>query len=384
MNSVRAAQRPPRALAGPRLASGLTRARARALRTFRIVYALITLNFVVPAISYIVAPGTAIDMLDRVNRALGGGPYPFVESGSLWHMLGVGNVMTLGFMCALLFTDVRRFYPVLPALAFLKAFSSVYALWIGLSQACPVFLAIAVLDGATTAAMVVFAVRAHRALEQNDGSPATPWYVRVLLPGCARIEASLDRVHDARIVKVTPTTPQIARGVLRMVERLLFRSETLGTCKSQPVRATWRAGLLQFRAVRIPFLLAESAIAPFDLSGLASPPERVIRHLLAAHHDGVQFAYDLELLALWPGRLEELREAVCDVVANDTPRARWLRDLVVFEGYHEALLVAVEAVLRGESILSDADARNPDLSLCAYLDWCANATTDEHTREVMT
>ena len=355
----------------------------RAYRIFRIVYAIIALNFVLPAISYMVAPETAIETLDRLNRALGGGPYPFVESGALWHMLGTGNVMTLGFMCALLFVDLRRFYPVLPALAFLKAFSAAYATWISLSRACPAFLAIGVLDGSTTAAIVFFAVRARRSLDDDPGGQATttgmtPWYVRALLPGCARIEQSLERVRAAGTVRVPPTTSQIARGVLRMVHRLVFRSSTVGTCASHPVRATWRARLLSFRAVRVPFLLAERAIAPFDLSGLASPPDRIIRHLLAAHHDGVQFAYDLELLALWPGRLRELHQVVSDVVMHDSPRARWLRDLVVFDGYHEALLAAVESVLRGEPILSVEDERNPDLSLRAYLDWCALTTARSH------
>jgi hypothetical protein len=146
----------------------------RAYQSFRIVYAILTLNFVLPAISYIAAPEAAIGTLDRVNRALGGGAYPFVESGSLWHMLGVGNVMTLGFMCALLFADLRRFYPLLPALAFLKAFSAAYATWIGLTRACPAFLAIGALDGTTTLAMIVFAVRARRSLEAAAAPARSP------------------------------------------------------------------------------------------------------------------------------------------------------------------------------------------------------------------
>ena len=161
---------------------------SRAYRAFRIVYAAIALNFILPAISYIVAPEAAIGTLARLNRLLGGGAYPFVESGGLWHMLGVGNVMTLGFMCGLLFVDLRRFYPVLPALAFLKAFSALYATWIGLSHACPAFLAIGALDGSTTLAMIFFAVRARRTLD--DAPPPapptdapTPWYVRALVPG---------------------------------------------------------------------------------------------------------------------------------------------------------------------------------------------------------
>jgi len=137
-----------------------------------------------------------------------------------------------------------------------------------------------VLDGSTTVAMVFFAVRARRTLD--DAPPATPpaspehvltpWYVRALLPGAGRIEQSLERVRAAGIVSRTPTLSQVARGVLRMVHRLIFRPETVGTCASNPVRATWRARLLHFRPLRFPFLVAERAIAPFDLSGLASPP----------------------------------------------------------------------------------------------------------------
>lgn len=326
----------------------------RSYRAFQIVYAFLTLNFVIPAISYIVAPEVTVATLDRVNRMLGGGPYPFVESGQVWHMLAVGNVMTLGAMCFMLLVDLRRFYPILPALAFLKGFSATYSAWIGATLHAPAFLAIAVLDGTTTVAMVFFAVRARRNMPRR--SP---------------IDETLERIDAAKIVPRTPTREQIDRGILRMLHRLVFRSGTVGTCKAGAVRPTWRARLLQWRALRLPFLVWERAVAPFDLSGLASPPERIIRHLLAAHHDGVQFAYDLELLALYPGRLEELRDEVKKVVESDGPRARWLRDLTVFEGYHEALLDAVERTLRGERLLTPEQAADPDLSLCAYLAWCA-------------
>jgi hypothetical protein len=321
-----------------------------AYRQFRIVYAILALNFVIPAISYIAAPEMTASTLDQVNRALGGGPYPFVESGQVWHMLAVGNVMTLGFMCTLLFVDLRRFYPALPALAFLKAFSATYSAVIGTRLAAPAFHAIAVLDGVTTFAMVFFAVRAHQALAIAD---------------------TLAAVERAGIVPKTPEPAQIRHGVRHMIHRLVFRSGTVGTSNKMPVRGSWRARLLAWRAIRIPFLLHEGAIAPLDLSGLASSPDRVIRHLLAAHHDGVQFAYDLEILALHPGRLEELRDRARAIVENDTPRSRWLRDLAVFEGYHEALLAAVEKALRGEPLLSERESNDPDVSLRAYLSLCA-------------
>lgn len=342
----------------------------RSYVAFRVVYAVLTLNFVLPAISYMVAPELTLRTLDDVNRALGGGAYPFVEAGQVWHMLAVGNVMTLAWMCALLFANLRRFYPILPALVFLKAFSALYSAWIGVRTDTPAFLAIAVLDGTTTLAMIFFAVRAKRALD-GEPPPTSPWYVRLLLPGSARVEQGLARARIAGIVKETPNTFQILLGVVRMQYRLLFRTETVGTCKTHAVRGTWRARILQHRFVRLPFLLAERAVAPLDLSGLASSPERVIRHLLGAHHDGVQFAYDLELLTLWPGQLESLHDAVVEIVEQDTPRSRWLRDLVVFEGYHEALLEGVRSALRGESLLMAAGQSDPDLSLRAYLAWCA-------------
>lgn len=145
-------------------ASASLRARpGRATTAFRIAYALLGLNFLLPAISYIVTPEATYETLDRVNRLLGGGPYPS-ETGHLWHMLGVGNVMTLAFSCFLLLSDLRRFYPALPALLFLKAFSAAYALAIGLAQGLPAFLAVFALDGLTTLALWQFAARAYREL----------------------------------------------------------------------------------------------------------------------------------------------------------------------------------------------------------------------------
>lgn len=197
----------------------------------------------------------------------------------------------------------------------------------------------------------------------------TPWYVRLVLLQPSRVRAGIERLR-ARGVGPLPGDWQLCLGVLRMWHRLLFRAETVGTCTGGKVRATWRARLLALRPLRFPFLVAERAVAPFDFTGLASPPERVIRHLLGAHHDQNQFVYDLELLA-HHGRLDELHEAVRAVVARDDDRARWLRDLTVFEGYHESLLAAVERALARGPEMSEAEARDPDISFGAYLAWCA-------------
>jgi hypothetical protein len=135
-----------------------------ALRRFRLVYTLLTLNFVLPAISYALRPDLAVGTMARLNALLGGGPWP-AETGGIWHMLAVGNVMTLGFMCLLLLIDLRRFYPVLPALAFLKGFSALHSLAIALSTPeLPAFHAVFLLDALTTWAMIHFAWRARRSL----------------------------------------------------------------------------------------------------------------------------------------------------------------------------------------------------------------------------
>jgi hypothetical protein len=192
--------------------------------------------------------------------------------------------------------------------------------------------------------------------------------VRLLLIDRARIRTNLVQVCEAMKLP-EPTDWQLCLGVLRMWHRLAFRTHTVGT-SSGAVRSTWRARLLAWRALRLPFLLGERAVAPLDFTGLASSPERLMRHLLGAHHDTNQFIYDLELLASY-GRLDELHVSVKRVITHDDARARWLRDLAVFEGYHEHLLAAVERARTHGPAMTDAEAADPDVSLRAYLQWCA-------------
>lgn len=197
-----------------------------------------------------------------------------------------------------------------------------------------------------------------------------PWYVRVLLGDPERILEHLDRMRAHGVVDDAPNPWQLCLGVLRLWHRNVFHTETIGTSAGGLVRPTWRARLFANRAIRLPFLLAERAVAPFDFTGLRSPPERLIRHLLGAHHDGNQFVFDLEILA-GHGRLEQLRDAVSAVIAEDSPRTRWLRDLTVFEGYHECLAAAVDRALAAGPAMRADEAVNPDLSFRAYLAWCA-------------
>ena len=114
----------------------------------------------------------------------------------------------------------------------------------------------------------------------------------------------------------------------------------------------------------------ERAIAPFDHSGLCSPTWRIVRHLLAAHHDQRQFAYDLQMLRATPEVLEEVRARALEVIEENTPRSRWLRDLVVFEHYHENLVAAVDDALAGRPLVEPHEEDNPDIGFDAYIRWC--------------
>lgn len=202
---------------------------------------------------------------------------------------------------------------------------------------------------------------------------------RALLLRPARVEARLAVLRAAGRAEVVPNTWQITLGVLRMLHRVAFRSQTIGMSRNEPVRTSFRARLFAARPLRAPFLLSERAIAPLDLSGLLSSPERIVRHLLGAHHDGNQFAYDLQMIAADPGMLEETLRRARDVVTGRDARSAFLRDLVVYDGYHERLVEACERALRGDFGLDAEAARNPDVSFDAYLAWCAHqpATLEE-------
>ncbi|MBM4358670.1 MAG: hypothetical protein FJ096_11240 [Deltaproteobacteria bacterium] len=200
---------------------------------------------------------------------------------------------------------------------------------------------------------------------------ALPLVARLLLVDPRAIDARLDRLRESRSLEDVPNAWQLTLGIARMWHRVVFRSDTIGTCRSHPVRRSLRARALAFRPLRFPFLLRERAIAPLDFSGLLSDRERVIRHLLGAHHDANQFAYDLEMLAHEPGALEELHLRVKGVLEDDSPRTRFLRDLVVYEGYHEHLERAVARAIAGDFGLTEDERHDPDISFGAYLGWCA-------------
>lgn len=173
------------------------------------------------------------------------------------------------------------------------------------------------------------------------------------------------------MVPQVPNLWQVELGVLRMLHRIVFRSGTVGMSHDHPVLPGWRAQALQPRGVRGPFLLAHGSLRFWDLSGLASDPAQIAQHLLGTHHERLQFVYDFQILALHPGELERLRDRARAVVEGTDPQATWRRDLCVYQTYHETLLAELDRVLDEGFVLPDAPARNPDVSLHAWLTWCA-------------
>ena len=147
-----------------------------AYRNFQIVFTLLTLNFVIPAISYALAPQIAADQFRQINALLGGSSYDFPEAASrLWRYLGAANVMTLGLMCFLLQWDLRKYRVILLPLFFLKSYNATLYLfgYFGAPQ-YPAFLAVAIFDYITSWAFWFFSTRAHRAIQEVEDEQLIP------------------------------------------------------------------------------------------------------------------------------------------------------------------------------------------------------------------
>lgn len=145
----------------------------REYRDFQVVFALLTLNFVIPAVSYALRPEIAAGQFVAINHILGGIDYLFPEAGSrVWRYLAAANVMTLGLMCFLMQYDLRKYRVVLVPLCFLKAYNATLFLagWYT-STGLPALLAIAIFDYVTSAAFAFFSLRAFRAIQTvGDGN----------------------------------------------------------------------------------------------------------------------------------------------------------------------------------------------------------------------
>lgn len=133
-----------------------------AVRDFRLGYALLGLHFLIPAVGYALDPVSAIAQFDRLGRLLGAGPYPWAEAemGYVWRVLAAGNVLTLGFLCFLLLKDLKRFYPALVPLVFLKSTAVAGYLAVFFRTGYPAFLAVSLWDAFNCFLFIFLAKRA--------------------------------------------------------------------------------------------------------------------------------------------------------------------------------------------------------------------------------
>lgn len=196
------------------------------------------------------------------------------------------------------------------------------------------------------------------------------WFIRFVLRNPERVEWHLERLYASGRIDVRPNLWQVTMGVVYMLHRMVFRPATIGLDET-PVRQTWRARVWHYRPFRFPFLIWEKAIDPIDLTGLSGTMERKHRHLVAAYHPGDNALYDLECMTCDPEALQSLREDVVHILEGQTSRARFLKDLVVYEGYHERLLVLIDRAMAGDFAPAVGKENHPDTTLRGFLRWCA-------------
>jgi len=132
---------------------------------FHVVYTILALNFILPVLGYIFAPEASVASFASIGEVFGVDSYPHTEDSMFWRVLGIANVATLGFCCVLLQVDLRRWYPVLVPLIFLKSMASLgFLAAFVFAEPHPSYLAACLFDAATVAAFWFFATRARRVL----------------------------------------------------------------------------------------------------------------------------------------------------------------------------------------------------------------------------
>jgi hypothetical protein len=149
---------------------------SRRYRNFQLVFLALTLNFLIPAMSYTFFPDYALAQFQDINARLGGMPYPFSETEShIWRYLAASDVMTLGLMCLLLQVNLRWFFPILLPLTFMKGMTAMQFLYGYLTNPhVPGFLAVFCLDGLSALAFVVFARSAYADIADRPDGELVP------------------------------------------------------------------------------------------------------------------------------------------------------------------------------------------------------------------
>jgi hypothetical protein len=140
----------------------------KAYRNMQIVFSLLSLHFLIPAISYFFTPDLALNQFQQIGQLLGGGHYPVSEDSIIWRVLASGNVFTLGWMCLLLQLNIKRFHNIVPVFAVLKGWSSLGYLYVYLFQLrYPAFLAVTIWDAINVFLVIHYGRKVYRSLADD-------------------------------------------------------------------------------------------------------------------------------------------------------------------------------------------------------------------------
>lgn len=135
-------------------------------RNMQVVFTLLTLNFILPSLSYFFAPKYALEQFLAIGQALGAGDYPMAEQSHLWRVLAFGNVFTLGSLTFLMQWDLRRWHVLIPIFILLKSCSALGFLYVYLFELhYRTFLAVFFFDGLAVVLVWWFGGRAWRAMQ---------------------------------------------------------------------------------------------------------------------------------------------------------------------------------------------------------------------------
>ena len=162
--------------------------------------------------------------------------------------------------------------------------------------------------------------------------PGKAWRLVSLFARYARGEhrAGLERLAALGVIDNVPTDPQLFAGAIDMLRFWI-----------SPASADYyrRIGIdYTFHQV-LRFLDEPASLG--DPIGLFSTRDSIIGHLMQVVHANPR--YDLELLLMHPGGVEELERQLVAMLAGDHPRASSIAAIVEEPDYHGRLLAYVRA-----------------------------------------
>lgn len=213
----------------------------------------------------------------------------------------------------------------------------------------------------------------------NAPSPAQdepiPWFYYLLLHDPRQLQKNLHLLKERGHIQEIPSLWQVVLGISHMWHFTVANVDAIGTSQEAPVRDNPRARLLKNQFIRFFALMAEGSINPLDRTGLALSPKRKMRHVLGTFHATGEMAqtviYDLQLLDCYPGALKTLGQRLEKLLKQPDARDEWIKDMAVYQGYHEDLVPVVKRCLKGDfSVNVPTQREGDDYTVTSFVERC--------------